>query len=347
MPSKLLEHILANFRRKSANNNRVYDKCLTTDTRYMHKRTLPDRHDAVRWAIYNLFQEKKCGLLPCLSRKPLVSRGFGAHQPMKYLKPTMDSPLILTAFGNDPAARLTYQRIETAIRDHYPGREILWSYNARTMAREHRKGNSTVIRQPAELLQQLAADGWTSVTLQTLQLFPGQEFHELYREVRQLTGISCRMGRPLFSSPRDYQTLLDLLAPLILRAEQQAVLLVGHGTRHPVWPVYLALEHLLQRRFGPLVFVGVVEHYPATADMEERILACGCRNVLMIPLFFVAGLHFRRDMMEDNGHSWRSRLLARGLAVEVVQEGIGLLPGIDRLVIRHIEEAEAACGRNG
>lgn len=146
---------------------------------------------------------------------------------------------------------------------------------------------------------------------------------------------------PLFFSFNDYQTILDLLSPLIMADPQQAVLLVGHGTRHPVWPAYLALENLLQKRFGPRVFIGVVEHYPDTTDIEERICAAGYRKVLMIPFFLVAGVHFHRDMMGAGEHSWRNRLEKNGLEVEPVNEGIGFLPGIGELVVQHINDAEA------
>lgn len=256
---------------------------------------------------------------------------------------TMRTPIILTAFGTSPAARATCQHIETAVKKQFPDHNIYWGYNARTVAHELRKNSDTDIRRPIDLLRDLAEDGCPSAIVQSLHLVPGQEFHCLHREVRQIDTIHCRLGLPLLSSPPDYATILDLLGPLILRHPQRAVLLVGHGTRHPVWPVYLALENLLQRRFGPRVFMGVVEHYPDTTGVEERIIAAGYREVLMIPFFLVAGMHYRRDMMGDGEHSWRSRLLHRGLQVEPINEGIGLLPGIGDLVVGHIKEAGKHC----
>lgn len=254
----------------------------------------------------------------------------------------MKIPIILTSFSTTASAQMTCRHIEKAVKTFFPERNTYWGYNSRSVARALREHNTTDIRHPADILRQLAADGCKQAILQSLHLLPGHEFHCLHHEVRQITNITCRIGMPLLSSLRDYHILLDLLSPLIMQNRQQAVLLVGHGTRHPVWTAYLALENMLQKRFGPRVFIGVIEHYPDTTDVEERIRAAGYRKVLMIPLFLVAGMHFRRDMMGSGEHSWRSRLEQNGLEVDFIPEGIGLLPGIGELAVQHINDAEAA-----
>lgn len=254
----------------------------------------------------------------------------------------MKIPIILTAFSTSAAAEATQKQIESSVRKRYPDHDMYWGYNARSVARAPRDDSNTDIRHTRDLLIRLAGAGCTKAIVQSLHLFPGQEFHHLHREIREVAGITCRMGMPLLFAPRDYQILFDLLTPLFERNPRQAVLLVGHGTRHPVWPAYLALETLLRRRFGPRVYIGVVEHYPDTADVDRRIAEAGFSQVLMIPLFLVTGIHFRRDMLGTDEHSWLSRLERRGLQVEPVHDGLGLLPGIGELVVRHVEEAEAA-----
>lgn len=252
----------------------------------------------------------------------------------------MNIPIILTAFSTTPAAQTTHKKIEKSVKNNFPNRKVYWGYNSRSVARASCDDNQNDIRHPTDILKQLAQDGYHQAIVQSLHLLPGHEFHCLHQEVRQVTAIDCQIGMPLLSSPLDYQTVLDMLTPIIMHDQQQAVLLVGHGTRHPIWPAYIALETLLQKRFGLRVFVGVLEHYPVTADVEERIRDAGYHNVLLLPFFLVTGIHYRRDMIGPDEHSWRNRLERRGLKVEPVPEGIGMLPGIGELVTRHIEEAE-------
>lgn len=251
----------------------------------------------------------------------------------------MKIPIILTAFSNTPEAETTQKQIETGVRKKFPDHDIYWGYNSRSVTRARQSNSSTPILHTREILIRLTGQGCSRAVVQSLHLLPGQEFHCLHREVREVAGIDCLIGMPLLFSPRDYLTLFDSLTPLIERDPRQAVLMIGHGTRHPVWPAYLALETLLQRRFGPRVYVGVIEHYPDTGDVEQRIAEAGFTRVLMIPLFLVTGIHYQRDMLGPDQHSWLNRLRGRGLQVEPFPDGLGLLPGIDELVVRHIGEA--------
>ncbi|WP_136808645.1 sirohydrochlorin cobaltochelatase [Desulfosediminicola flagellatus] len=254
----------------------------------------------------------------------------------------MHTPLILTAFGTTSAARASYNHIEKTIRTRYPTRDIYWGYSSRVVARELKRSKDLVIQHPAEILKDLVNAGHKEATIQSLHLLPGHEFHSLHMEVRNISAIRCRMGLPLLASEHDYISIIEMLSPLITKCTDHAVVVVGHGTRHPVWPAYLALENLLQKRFGSRVMTGVVEHFPSSDHVVETICSAGYTKVLLIPFFLVAGLHYRRDMIGENEQSWKSRLEAKGLEVESLEEGIGMLDGIGDLVIRHIEDAESA-----
>jgi len=248
------------------------------------------------------------------------------------------SPIILTAFSTSAAAIATSKVIETAVCTHLPDQPVFWGYNTRTVSRARKNGQKD-IRLPLHILHDLAAQGHQSAIVQSLHLLPGFEFHQLHHEVRQVEGIDCHLGLPLFSSPSDYQTLLDLFAPQILENLDQAVLVIGHGTRHPVWTAYLALENMLRQRFGERVFVGVVEHYPETDYLVQTIADKGYEEVLLIPFFLSHGFHVERDMFGEGEQSWKSRLEHHGLKVNAVKEGIGTLPGIGKLVVSHIKDA--------
>lgn len=251
----------------------------------------------------------------------------------------MDIPIILTAFGTTSTARKTYDHIESSIRKNFPLHPLYWGYTSAVIRERLLKKKNLHVKHPTEILANISISGCRRAVVQSLHLFPGSEFHKLSRDVSRITSIQCSMGLPLLSSPEDYEKITTLLAPVIEPQQEQAVLVVGHGTSHHVWTAYLALEHFLQDRFGPHVFVGTVDHYPITDKLEDKIAAGGYRKVLMIPFFLTAGHHFRRDMMGKERGSWRNRLESRGLEVEALENGLGLLPGFDTLLVSHIQKA--------
>ena len=232
----------------------------------------------------------------------------------------MNLPILLTAFGTTINSNATYSHLDHAIRDHFPDNEIIWSFTSR------RAGNT---RQHSEE---------PAVVTQSLHLLPGREFHETQRLINQ-SGITSVPAMPLLTTPTDYHEFGEILRPTILAKPDGAILLLGHGTAHPIWIAYCCLEALLRRTFGSRIFVGVLEKFPDSQALPAAIQAAGFSKVCIIPFLLVAGMHYHRDIIGDSPNSWKSRLCARGLAVETVDHGLGLFPGVDKLIIRHLDEA--------
>jgi cobalamin biosynthesis Co2+ chelatase CbiK len=55
-------------------------------------------------------------------------------------------------------------------------------------------------------------------------------------------------------------------------------------------------------------------------------------------------MHYHRDIVGDGPNSWMTRLTERNLAVESIKHGLGLLPGIENIIIRHITQALQSLG---
>lgn len=191
---------------------------------------------------------------------------------------------------------------------------------------------------PLERLTALAAQGISQAVIQPLQLLPGREFHMLQRECRQ-SPIPIHIGRPLLTAPQDYLDLAESLAPMIEGRPDQAIMLIGHGTSHPIWIAYHVIERYLRQRFGNRLFVGVIEKNPDSSMLPSEIIAAGWNRVCLIPLLLTAGMHFERDINGHDTHSWRSRLESLGVSVESVDQGMGHLPGVIALLTTHIREA--------
>ncbi len=250
----------------------------------------------------------------------------------------MNTPIIMAAFGTTSHALATYQNIDQHIRRRFAEHPVSWAYSSRIVNRRLEEGGKGTYNHPLEAVQIIQEQGYRQAVIQSLHLLPGQEFHQLFRDCRQ-AAIPCHIGMPLLTSPQDYRKMIDCLAPLIVARPDKAILLIGHGTNHPIWVAYHALEGIFRRCFGNRIFVGVVEKSPDSEKVPEEIAAVGFRQVCMIPLLLVAGMHYARDVIGAGENSWLARLQRQGLEVESIAQGLGLQPQFCEIIIDHIEEA--------
>ena len=249
----------------------------------------------------------------------------------------MQFPIIIAAFGSTSTAITTYSRLNDCLQNHFKKAEIIWSYSSKKISRNLHHRQESAVLHPEAVLQNLVAGGTTGAVLQSLHLFPGTEFHAL-AQLSKKAQLECALGMPLLTTPQDYETIGEMLRPLVTARPDTAMLVLGHGTGHPCWTAYYALEKILRQKFGARVFVGVVEKYPDSTHLVDEIARSGYEKVCIIPFFLVAGMHYLRDIIGD-GPSWQSRLQQKGIKVETIDYGLGMYPGLEQIVIRHIIEA--------
>ena len=249
-------------------------------------------------------------------------------------------PIVLTAFGTTADALATYAQIDSSIRKSYPDEEIIWAYSSRVVTRTLQARGKQPVLHLEEALGQLAARGIGKAVVQSLHLFPGTEFHRLVA-ITEKSGLRCGVGAPLFTTPEDYDQLGRILQPVAGDRTDQAILILGHGTGHPIWTAYYALEKILRRRFGNRLFVGVVEKFPDSDYLPDEIAAAGFTETVIIPLFLVSGMHVHRDIFGDgkDKKSWMVRLHEKNITVTCFHHGLGILPGMAELVVNHIAAA--------
>jgi len=249
----------------------------------------------------------------------------------------MKLPIVIVAFGTTTKAQETYQHLNSRLEKLLPEKDIFWSYSSKRITRTLKEKGGE-IKTPTEVLTMLAKKGHTDAIVQSLHLFPGTEFHTL-QKTSVSSSLICKTGLPLLTSPEDYDEIASLLGPTITDRPERTILVLGHGTSHPSWTGYYCLEKVLRKKYGDKIHVGVVEHYPDSSNLVNEIVATGNKAVTIIPFFLICGMHYRRDIVSDDENSWLSRLQGKGLDVEVLDSGIGLLPSIENILVRHINDA--------
>lgn len=250
----------------------------------------------------------------------------------------MKVPIVLAAFGTTTAAWQSYAFLGENIQAAFAEHEVHWAFSSRmvrdfSQQRSGRKGKG-----PAEILEELQARGFEWAVVQSLHLLAGHEFYRLVEEV-QACRIRTVMGLPLFWAPEDYRAFLEALAArLDISGNEDAIILVGHGTDHASWATYLALQYLLSRRFGNQVYIGVLEGRPSREEVLAEVIRAGMKRIRLLPLMLVAGRHVQEDLggPED---SWKTSLEEAGLTVTLEATGLLSYPEVIKIFQDHIANA--------
>jgi sirohydrochlorin cobaltochelatase len=227
--------------------------------------------------------------------------------------------------------------MDNIIRGAFPGHKILWAFSSRMVKDRLKHQKKFAARHPHEVLQTLSSEGHDWAVVQSVHLLCGHEFYRMLEEVQALP-VRTSIGLPLLSSCEDYRRLAQALGLAQDLPKQEALVLVGHGTDHPSWSTYLALENILREVYGPQIYVGVVEGYPSQAQVVKAVTGAGARRVRLIPLMLVAGVHFLEDLCEGEG-SWKAAFEKAGLEVVVEPQGLGARLEVVRIFVDHIREA--------
>ncbi|MGE4296901.1 MAG: sirohydrochlorin cobaltochelatase [Desulfovibrionaceae bacterium] len=268
----------------------------------------------------------------------------------------MKQGIVLAAFGagNDEAQRVLHG-FGARVCAAFPGVPVRWAFTSgviRTrLADEGRKTDSV-----NKALQKMWYEKFTHVVVQSLHVVPGREYNDLLDDARALASNASQdgepgtmrfarvgVGAPLLASEADVDRVADAVVRHVpaARRPDEAVLLMGHGTRHQGDAQYGLLSRAITCR-DPNIFIGTMDGAVTIKDIIPRLLAAGVRRAYLLPLLAVAGAHVRRDMAGTGSDSWASQLVAAGIACTPVLKGAAEYEGFAAIWIDHLHEAVAA-----
>lgn len=249
-----------------------------------------------------------------------------------------NTPIVLAAFGTTSRALDTYSFIDTAVKNAFPDHPVRWAYTSRMVRSHMKKKHRANMKDPVQVLDELAGQGHYWAVVQSMHLICGHEFYRLIDEVRQ-SNVRTSMGLPLLTSPVDYQLLTDAILANGLAGNDTATVLIGHGTDHPSWTAYPALQQIVQVS-GANIHVATVEGESAMEETIESVAQTGVKHVHLVPLMLVAGVHLQEDIAGDED-SWKQAFLDAGLNVTIKENGLGKHPAVVDMFIKHIYDALA------
>ena len=234
--------------------------------------------------------------------------------------------ILLVAFGSTwDQAFDAFDATIDAYKKAFPKADVYLSYSSAICINRAAAGENTKPRNfyaPNFWLHGLGAAKYSTITVQSLQVIPGEEFTRVINYIKDfannslgdlddkyLSEVTIKLGLPLLAAEEDVTAAATTLNQLYsAKAAQGVVAFMGHGNPDS-YDTYKAnirynqLEEELQK-FSPNYFVGTVDA-PDNYKVQvlERMQEAGITSgkVYLHPLMSIAGDHAHNDMGGDDG----------------------------------------------
>ncbi|MGN1142281.1 MAG: sirohydrochlorin cobaltochelatase, partial [Oliverpabstia sp.] len=244
--------------------------------------------------------------------------------------------ILVVSFGTSYNAtrEKTIDVIEKKIGDAFPEQRIYRAWTSKMIMAKLLKRDGIKINNVKEAMEQMRNDGITDVIVQPTHVINGIE-NDLMKE----DALSYRddfhsiaFGTPLLTSEQDSLDMIDAVAREFSDLkEDEALVLMGHGTTHYANSIYAALDYTFKDKGYPNIHLGTVEAYPSMQTLLRMVKEQNPKKVKLAPFMIVAGDHARNDMAGDDPESWRCQFEAAGFDVECCLKGLGEYPAVQEI----------------
>ena len=254
----------------------------------------------------------------------------------------MIRPVIVFASFGASTQEMHEKSIAPIIREigkAFPNFVIVEAYTS-AFIRRRLKNEGIEMLSLEEQLEELCQKGVREVYVQPAHLTPGEEYEKKILEAAKLFYARfavLKVGEPVFFRQNDTKNDdiacgLSAIFPDLASDEEEAVVLLGHGSPHRHNPIYMFMQEWADEQGLP-IHIGVIEETdtPNFAMVLERLRKSGKKHVLLAPLLLTSGIHIIEDMAGDTPESWKNRLRQAGFFVRLDMHSLG-----ERTAFRHL-----------
>ncbi|HML37198.1 MAG TPA: sirohydrochlorin cobaltochelatase [Bacillota bacterium] len=251
--------------------------------------------------------------------------------------------ILVVSFGTSHAEtrEKTIGAIERAIAEAHPEYETRRAFTSGMILKVLEKRDGIVIDSVAEAMNRLVNDGFRKVLVQPTHVIPGDEYDGMTADVKMFASQfeEIKIGKPLLYHRSDYDKVIRAVMEQCPRpGDREALVLMGHGTEHPVDTAYAALDYRFKVMGYPNVFMGTVEGYPDFETVFRQVDSFHPDKVFLMPLMVVAGDHAVNDMAGNEEDSWKSCFEKAGYEVECILRGLGEFQSIRNIYLEHVKD---------
>lgn len=247
------------------------------------------------------------------------------------------SGILMVHYGtrNDASRAATVDRLNALVAERFPQSKVVEAYVAPAVIKALAK-RGIVKPTVSQALDSLRNMGCRRVVVQSTMLLDGNMTDVLQAALdrKRADFEQIEVGKPLLWSVDDCRSMAAMIARHLGNSAGKAqVVLVGHGSDNAANAMYSQMDYMLQDEGHAQWHVGTIEGYPTRECVERRLQASHQKQVVLVPLLYIAGNHLR----EDIDGVWRKALETKGYNVNVVKEGLGEMKEIQELILDRIK----------
>lgn len=252
--------------------------------------------------------------------------------------------ILAVSFGtsHNDTRKVTIDAIERDMQEAFPDYMLYRAWTSKMIIKKLKNRDNVHVFTVREAMEQMKKDGITDVLIQPTHVINGIE-NDLMKEdalAYRDDFHSITFGDPLLTSAEDNLAVIQAIADEFSGlAQDQVLVLMGHGTTHYANSIYAALDYTFKDKGYKNIFLGTVEAYPSMESLMRMVKEYNPSKVVLAPFMIVAGDHAKNDMAGDDPDSWYSQFKAAGFEVEPVIKGLGEYTGVRSLLVEHLRVA--------
>lgn len=249
--------------------------------------------------------------------------------------------ILTVSFGTSHLDTLekTIGAIERRIARAFPDYRVARAFTSQMIINKLKRTEDLAVDNVKEALGRLAQKKVERVIVQPTHIINGIENDRMMEDIMEYMDRfqKIKVGKPVLSSVDDYKKAIHAVMAEVDVAEDEMLVLMGHGTEHHANSAYPTLEYTFHALGYQQVLVGTVESFPELKNVMTKLRISGKKKVLLMPFMIVAGDHAKNDMAGEED-SWMSELKEEGYEVRAIIKGLGEMEGIQNLILEHIED---------
>lgn len=251
-----------------------------------------------------------------------------------------ETAILVVSFGTTHLDTLerSIAATEEAIGKSFPEYTVYRAFLSSIVMRRLEEKHGIHVNNVEQALEKIEQDGYKKVIVQPTLILGGIEYDLLASKVQQATKLSIAMGTPLMADREDCETIADVIMEENPLKEQEALVLMGHGTEHTANDMYDMLQQIFEAR-EYRCFIGTVEGTPTFEDAVERLKQGKVSHAKLLPLMFVAGDHAVNDMAGDED-SLKTLVQEAGIEASPILRGLGESRRVQELYVMRVRKAQ-------
>ena len=254
----------------------------------------------------------------------------------------MKKAILIVSSGTSVVEALgtTTNKLEERLSAQYPDYKVCQAFSVQPIVNKMQAMYPNTYFNVKEMLNQLLLEGVEELAILPFYMLKGTENERMRNVLKEYEDkfTSIVIAKPLFNVKEDYIKTLDAVLEVADMQEGEALMLVGHGTKHHENTEYQNLEYTAYTQGRRNVFVATLEGHQKTNILMRKLQLTGCEKVRLMPLLLVIGKHAIVDIAGDED-SWKTKLSEAGYQVEVQMTGMGELDSIQDVFVEHLEAA--------